>query len=221
LDAVVEAAASSLPELDLNGLYGEASPVLGAWDAGVLRVSLAKGFGAVFQDFSIRNDGALIAGPGSDLIAVRATGEVVLSFRMRQASHDASHVDLALPNGPEEGQTDMGHGFHFSGFSAVVVGVKAEASGIEFLEEHGAGVGVAIGSEGAEGHGVGLSHAVGEGIGEPASEEGDGVRGNVGVVQFAELVAHAEANEENGVSSYDELTEAQRSRRCHEPWLTF
>ncbi len=100
-DAVVQAAATALPELQQRGRQAVAAPMVGPWNVagGVQTFGLGK---AGFQFGAVGNHLALRRGYGTHLAATRAARKVGVTFAGGQCTDAALDADLALQLRPEK-----------------------------------------------------------------------------------------------------------------------
>ena len=190
LDAVVQAAGTALPEFDQAGRDDVATPVRGAGN--VQRVPGADQGGTGHQVGLAGEDLALVAGPGADAAGVGAGIEVGVGFGFGQLVDAAFDTHLALQFGPEEGEGDVGVQGDGTALAALIVGEEDEALVVDFLQQHDAGVGVAVFVDGGDVHGGGFMDLGMHGGIQPGAELFQRLAGAVGLGQFLPTVVLAD-----------------------------
>src|SRR6185503_12096142 len=98
---IMQAVGAALPELDLERDDAIAAPVWGAGDL-ALAVGVFDLSEAAVEIAAAGDDGALARGPGADLAAARAGGEVGVRFLLGRLHYRTLDAHLAFEGGPEE-----------------------------------------------------------------------------------------------------------------------
>jgi tRNA1Val (adenine37-N6)-methyltransferase len=190
----VEAATTSLPELDADGGEAEAAPVGRARDVLPLKASLGLGE-ARFEHRAGSDDLALRGGPGTDLAEARALAEIVLALLAGYRGDPAKDSDLALDGCPEEDQGSVGAGGQLGALAAAVVGEEDKSTVVDALEQHHARGRVPVGVGGGEGHGVGLVHLGAARLVEPAGELLERIGVNLALVEGGQGIVAAQGGQ--------------------------
>ena len=120
---------------------------------------------------------ALAAGPGPDLGAPRARGEIGVRLIVVEMGHPTLDTYLAEQRVEVQQQRRPGFGVERPAFAAVAVGVEDGPPLVEALEEHDPGRGPAVGVDGGQGHRVRVAQVGPAGVVEPALEGGQGFGG--------------------------------------------
>src|SRR5262249_51702217 len=113
----------------------------------------------------------LVRGPGADLAAARATGEVGVGFLRRRLFHRSFEPHLAAQRLPVEQQSALGMADQLLALGALMVGVKAEARPVEPLEHPHAQRGRAVRPHRRQAHGRRIVGLALFGLGVPFAEQ--------------------------------------------------
>src|SRR3954468_8381666 len=195
--AVVQAAAAPLPELDLLGLEQVAAPVLGPRHRRVGEALLDGGDAAV-EVVARADDLALWRGPRRDLAAARARGEVRVALGRIQASHRPARADGAVLLEPAPRQRRDAAAVEVAALGAAVAREEAKAARVDAAQQDVAAARAALGVDRRERHRVRLVDALGGGVLEPAAELDERIGVEPRDVEAVRVVLVAERREVAG-----------------------
>src|SRR3954470_21653982 len=167
--AVVQAAAAPLPELELLRLEQVAAPVLRPRHRAAREALLGLG-DAMVQVGARADDLALRRGPRRDLAAARARGEVRVALGRIEAPDRPARADGAVLLEPAPRQRRDAPAVEVARLGAAVAREEAKAARVDAAQQDVAAARAAVGVDGRERRRVRLVDPLGGGVLEPAAE---------------------------------------------------